>query len=47
MQANVGCYLELQSDLLLIAACAGLGGTWKRLCWELRLDTSSAGFGTL
>lgn len=30
VQANVGCHLELQSDLLLIAACAGLGGTLEK-----------------
>ena len=31
---------KLQSDLLLVAACAGLGGDWERLyCepdWELQ-----------
>lgn len=32
---------ELQSDLWLIATCAGLGGTWERLCCRPRTAVHS------
>lgn len=36
-----------QSDLWLVATCAGLGGTWEWLCCKLRLVAACARFGTL
>lgn len=36
---------ELQSDLQLVAACVGLKGAWKKLCWELMLAATIAEHG--
>lgn len=37
------CHLVgITNDLLLVAACARFGGTWVRLCSELRLGATSA-----
>ena len=33
---------ELQSDLQLVAACAGLGSIWEKFCWDPTLVAPSA-----
>ena len=36
---------ELQSDMLMVAPCAGLGGTWERPSWEPRPAATRARLG--
>lgn len=36
---------ELQSDLKIVAACAGLGGNWESLSCEPRQAATSSGLG--
>ena len=36
---------EIQSDLQMVAICAGLGGAWERLICQPRLAATRVGLG--